>query len=218
MKSDWLIRKRDHVVPADDGNVIDWSDSKIRFVTAECKAKKVLDLGCVQHDPEFARSKKWLHKAICAVASEVKGLDLDADGVAALKQMGYHDIVVGDAQHFDLMESFDVIVAGDLIEHLHNVGGFLESCAKHMTNDSKLLVCTPNPWHWHKWLRAFYREVPVNEEHTLWMCPTTMCQVAERFELSVSAIQYGSQRLKDSFLPVPARVRHSSFYAILKKS
>lgn len=218
MKTDYLIRQREHIIPSDDGNVIDWSDSKISFVTKECKAKKVLDLGCVQHDPEFAKNKKWLHKAICAVASEVKGFDLDAEGVAALKDKGYDDIVVGDAQRFDLMESFDVIVAGDLIEHLHNLGGFFESCGKHMTNDSKLLVCTPNPWHWQKWLRAFYREVPVNEEHTFWMCPTTMRQVAERFGLSVSAIQYGSQRLKDSFLPVPARVRHSSFYAILKKS
>jgi len=217
METDYLIRQREHIIPSNDGNVIDWNDSKIRFVTKECKAKKVLDLGCVQHDPEFAKSKKWLHKAICAVATEVKGLDLDSEGVAALKDKGYHDVRVGDAQHFDLMESFDVIVAGDLIEHLHNVGGFLESCAKHMTNDSKLLVCTPNPWHWHKWMRAFFRQPPVNEEHTLWMCPVTLSQVAARFGLKLVRIEYNSQRLKDLCLPIPDRVRHSSFYAVLKK-
>lgn len=217
MKSDYLIRRREHIIPRDDGNVIDWSDSKILFVTRQCKAKKVLDLGCVQHDPEFAKSKKWLHKAICAVASEVKALDLDAEGVAALKDMGYQNIVVGDAQDFDLQEKFDVIVAGDLIEHLHNVGGFLESCARHMEPESKLVICTPNPWHWHKWMRAFFRQPPVNEEHTLWMCPVTLSQVAVRFKLKVDSIEYGSQRAKDSFLPFPERVRHASFYAILSR-
>lgn len=218
MATDYLIRQRAHIIPKDDGETIDWNDSKIRFIAERCKGKKVLDLGCVQHDPRFSRSKKWLHKAVRSVASEIRGLDLDQEGVKALKEMGYDRISVGDAQDFELGETFDVIVAGDLIEHLHNVGGFMKSCVRHMTSKSELLICTPNPWHWHKWVRAFYRQPPVNEEHTFWMCPDTLKQVAERFGLSISSIEYGSQRLKDSFLPIPKRVRHSMFYAVLKIS
>lgn len=218
MNKDYLIRQRAHISPSDDGELIDWGDSKIRFVTEKCKGKKVLDLGCVQHDPGFARSRKWLHKAVRSVASEIRGLDLDQEGVVCLEEMGYDRISVGDAQAFELGQTFDVIVAGDLIEHLHNVGGFLESCVKHMTSNSELLICTPNPWHWHKWGRAFFRQPPVNEEHTLWMCPVTMKQVAKRFGLEVISIEYNSQRLKDSFLPLPMRVRHSSFCTVLKIS
>lgn len=217
METDYLIRQRDNLIPPDDGKKIDWTDSKIRFVTNNCKGKKVLDLGCVQHDARFALSKKWLHKAILDVAAEVHGLDLDETGVASLEEMGYKSISVGDAQNFELKQSYDIIVAGDLIEHLHNVGGFLESCTRHMTEDSKLIICTPNPWHWHKWVRAFYRCPPVNGEHTLWMCPTTLAQVSSRFGLKIVEIEYASQRVKDSFLPIPSRVRHSSFYAILSK-
>lgn len=218
MKKDYLIRQRAHIVPNNDGELIDWNDSKIRFVTERTKGKKVLDLGCVQHDPRAAKSKKWLHKAIRKVALEIKGLDLDKKGILALEEMGYDNLVIGDAQDFDLGETFDVIVAGDLIEHLHNVGGFLISCVKHMSAQSELLICTPNPWHWHKWIRAFYRHPPVNEEHVLWMCPITLKQLADRFGLSVLFVEYGSQRIKDSFLPIPRRVRHSTFYAVLKLS
>lgn len=218
MRDDYLIRQRERVVPRDEGEEIDWQDAKIEFVTSRCRAKKVLDIGCVQHDPRFARSKKWLHKAICAVASETTGLDLDRDGVNALSAMGYKNINVGDAQDFDLNEHFNVLVAGDLIEHLHNVGGFLESCVRHMDVSSELIICTPNPWHWHKWMRAFFRQPPVNEEHTLWLCPVTLAQLASRFGLEVGLIEYGSQRLKDSMLPIPSRVRHSTIFAVLKIS
>lgn len=218
VKYDYLIRKRSHIVPSDDGDQIDWDDSKIRFVAGHCKGKKVLDLGFVQHDPLFSKNKKWLHKAVCRVASQTKALDLDDRGVSTLRDMGYSDLFVGDAQDFDLGEKFEVIIAGDLIEHLHNVGGFLSSCVRHMDPGSKILICTPNPWHWHKWVRAFFRQPPVNEEHTLWMCPITLKQVSTRFGLSIIEIEYGSQRLKDSFLPLPRRVRHSTFYSVLMLS
>jgi 2-polyprenyl-3-methyl-5-hydroxy-6-metoxy-1,4-benzoquinol methylase len=217
MTKDYLIRQREGYVPSDDGEAIAWEDPKIRFVTEHCKGKSVLDLGCVQHDAMFSRNKLWLHKAIRQVASETIGLDLDESGIAALLELGYTDLIVADAQDFSLDRNFDVIVAGDLIEHLHNVGGFLASCARHMAETSELIVCTPNPWHWHKWGRAFIREVPVNGEHTLWMCPTTLKQIADRFDLKVVLTQYASQRTKDLFLPLPARVRHSSFFSVLRK-
>lgn len=215
--NDYLIEKRQDVTPGDDGNLIEWNDSKIRFITEKCRGKSVLDLGCVQHDPLFAQTKLWLHKAIKSVASDVVGLDLSESGILKLEEMGYENLVVADAQDYYLGRKFDVIVAGDLIEHLHNVGGFLESCREHMGEKSKLLICTPNPWHWHKWARAFWRDVPVNEEHTMWLCPKTLDQVARRFRLSTVNLEYGSSRLKDSFLPLPRRVKHSTFYAVLEK-
>lgn len=209
-----LIGVRDSITPESHGEEIAWDDQKIRYVTERVKDKNVLDLGCVQHDPRFAENKLWLHKAIRAVASDVIGLDLYQPGVDALTAKGYN-IVHGDAQDFDFNQTYEVIVAGDLIEHLNNFGGFLESCAKHMTAESELIICTPNPWHWHKVVRAAYREVPVNEEHTCWMCPRTLAQLAARFNLKVVNVEYGSSRPRDSFLPLPKRLRHSSWNSTL---
>lgn len=213
---DYLVREAEGSIPSDDGGAIDWRDSKIAFVIRHARNRRVLDLGCVQHNPLFARSKGWLHKAVKEVALEVVGLDLDAKGVRRLHELGYGDIVVGDAQSFDLGRTFEVIVAGDLIEHLHDVGGFLESCRRHMSREAKLLICTPNPWHWHRCVKALRRDPPVNPEHTLWMCPVTLRQVALRFGLRVESVTYASQRRSERVVPLPRRLRHESFYAVLR--
>lgn len=210
-----LIGVRDNLKPEEHGQTIDWDNSKIKFVTDICRGKSVLDLGCVQHDARFANNKDWLHKAIKYVASDVIGLDLYKPGVEALQKQGYN-VIYGDAQDFDLEKTFDVIVAGDLIEHLSNFGDFLKSCVKHMNHETRLIICTPNPWHWHKVVKAFKGPVPVNEEHTCWLCPQTYSQLAARYGLEIERLEYGSIRTKDSFLPLPMRLRHASWYSVSK--
>lgn len=61
------------------------------------------------------------------VSKTLEGLDLYEEGVEYLRQIGYH-INVGNAENYDLGRQFDVIVSGDLIEHLGDLGGFLMSC------------------------------------------------------------------------------------------
>lgn len=210
-----LIGVRDSIDPESHGSEVEWNDPKIKFITDRCEGKSVLDLGCVQHDARFADNKYWVHKAIQAKAKNVLGLDLHEEGVKQLSAKGYN-MVHGDAQNFDFDRTFDVVVAGDLIEHLSNFGGFLESCARHMTKQSSLIICTPNPWHWHKVIKAGLGPVPVNEEHTCWMCPKTLEQLAARFDLRVATVEYGSMRTKDSFLPLPKRLRHASWFSELR--
>ena len=52
-----------------------FDDHKIAFVVKYCKDKEVLDIGCVQHDPQAYKSRFWLHKAVKAVAKGIVGLD-----------------------------------------------------------------------------------------------------------------------------------------------
>ena len=47
-----------------------------------------------------------------------------------------------------------MIFAGDLIEHLENHEGFLESCKAHLEPGGEIRISTPNPWHWKFILRA----------------------------------------------------------------
>ena len=190
-------------------------DKKIEFITSRCLGKTVLDIGCVQHNTEMVDNIFWVHKAIKSVASELIGLDYLQKEVIELNKMGYNT-VHGDAENFDMGRKFDTIVAGDLIEHLNNYGNFLECCKNHMHQDSCLIITSANPWHWHKIIRACFNEVPVNFEHTCWMTPVCLSQLSERFGLNVTQTKYGSSRLKDSFLPVPKRLKHSSWYCELK--
>lgn len=194
---------------------IDWADTKIKFIAFRCDGKTVLDLGCVEHSLDRFSNSKWIHRAIKERAAELIGLDYLKEEVHELQRNGFN-IVHGDAECFDLERTFDVIVAGDLIEHLNNYGSFIKCCTEHMHSDSHLIITSANPWHWHRVIRSSFREVPINFEHTCWMTPNCLEQLCERYGLVVTDVKYGSSRLKDSFLPLPKRLRHSSWYAELK--
>jgi 2-polyprenyl-3-methyl-5-hydroxy-6-metoxy-1,4-benzoquinol methylase len=178
----------------------------------------VLDLGCIQHNPENYKSKYWLHKALYEVSKEVKGLDFYEEGVNYLKNKNY-DVFIDNAENFDTGEKYDVIVAGDLIEHLENLWGFLESCKKHLHNDGKLLISSPNPWYWRNIAKVFYLgQVSTNPEHTLWMCPTVLGQLVNRHGMKLRKWHYNSRYLRDRVIPLPKGVKHTSFHAVVCNS
>jgi 2-polyprenyl-3-methyl-5-hydroxy-6-metoxy-1,4-benzoquinol methylase len=155
-----------------------------------------------------------LHKAIAVNAKELVGMDLSKEGVDYLKDKGI-DVVFGDAQCFDLKKQFDVIVAGDIIEHLDNIGGFLESCKRHLKNNGKLIVTTPNPWHWKFIIKSAFLggEVPINPEHTCWLCPRSLRQIVSRYGFRVNRIEFGSRYPRDLFMPLPSGWKHTGFYS-----
>lgn len=202
---------------ADGKDAINFSDDKIAYVTKRCQDKTVLDLGCVQHTKNAYLSKNWLHKAIVKVAKVTKGLDLYSDGVKELQAQGY-DVVHGDAQDFNIGVKYDVVVAGDLIEHLSNFDGFFNSISRHLSDDGVLVIATPNPWHWVRCVRsALGQRIMVNPEHTTWFCPDTLRLIGGRFGFEVIDVDHGSERFKDGFLPFPKTFRHQSFFATLRK-
>ena len=197
---------------------ISWNDHKIKFVLNYVKNKTVLDIGCVQHNPENYKSKYWLHKAIVKVAKSVDGVDLYEPGVNYLKALGYN-IYLGNAETFNLGKEYDVVVAGDLIEHLNNVGEFLSNCRKHLKSNGVLLVSTPNPWYWKNILKAIlHKEVNNNPEHTLWLCPRTLKQISERYGFEIVEWHYGSRYFRDRVMLLPSGIKHTSFHAVLQSN
>lgn len=215
-KQDWILGKNASPLSGDFSDDIAFDDNKIAFAVRHCSKKDVLDLGCVQHNPENHKSKFWLHKALREVSGTILGMDIYEPGVEYLRGQGFN-VVLGDAQSFDLGRKFDVIVAGDLIEHLDNLGGFLASCRKHLRPGGELLISTPNPWYWRHIVKAALRgRVGVNREHTLWLCPTTLSQLARRYDFAVDDVEFGSRYKQDLLMPLPRGIKHRSFHAVLR--
>ena len=199
----------------DFSSEISWNDSKIKYVTDKIRGKSVLDLGCVSHDPNTYRSKYWLHKAISESASSVVGMDLSQSGVEFLTQRNFK-VIMGDVQNFNLDTKFDVIVAGDLIEHLENFSGFLQSCKNNLKTSGELIITTPNPWYWRNIVKAIIStEVKNNEEHTCWLCPRTLRQLASRHGYNLYDIKFGSRYKRDLWAPLPRGVKHTTWFASL---
>jgi 2-polyprenyl-3-methyl-5-hydroxy-6-metoxy-1,4-benzoquinol methylase len=197
----------------DFATAIDFSNHKVKYFTERCRGKRVLDIGCVQHNPENYRSKFWLHRALKEVSAELVGLDLYEGGVNFLNARGFK-ILVEDAQNFTLNRKFDVIVAGDVIEHLEDLSGFLESCKRHLLADGFIAVSTPNPWYWKNFLKAaLATEINVNPEHTCWLCIRTLRQLVRRHNMDLRNVSFGSAYLRDRLMPLPKGWKHSTFHA-----
>lgn len=116
---------------------------RYKTISGLCRGKRVLDVGCVDHDLSNRRKSIWLHKILHECAASVTGLDYDAMSVSLLQREGYR-VIRADATNFDLGQNFDVVIAGELIEHLSNPAGFLACAKKHLAPDGLLLLTTPN--------------------------------------------------------------------------
>ena len=151
------------------------------------RGRCVLDLGCVDHDSDeaLARGDEWLHARLQSVAKKLVGVDLLATDVEALNARGF-DIRVADVESLQLGEQFDLIVAGDLIEHLSNIGQFLDSVSRHMHDESVFVVTTPNPFNIEQFAQALFRnKILVNPEHTVWIDPRVMHELISRSPLEI---------------------------------
>jgi SAM-dependent methyltransferase len=156
--------------------------TKDELLVTLARRRKVLDLGCIDHSAETALDlgDAWLHSQLREVAEKLVGIDLLADDAATLNERGY-DIRIADVEHLDLGETFDLVVAGDLIEHLSNPGLFLDSVARHLEPDGALVVTTPNPFNVEQFAQALFRnEVRANLEHTMWLDPRVMHELVAR--------------------------------------
>lgn len=142
-------------------------------------ANRVLDLGCARHDVE-RRARGDLHAHLVErIDGEVVGVDYVADAVEAMRNEGY-DVRMADAQGFHLNETFDVVVAGDLIEHLSRPGAMLDSVHNHLHADGRFIASTPNAWCWYFIAQTLRGHVHCNEEHTCWYDARTLRQLIER--------------------------------------
>ena len=150
----------------------------------------VLDLGVVDSRPQaeataqrINRLPNMLFRRINELTQQLIGVDIDAEGVAALNEQGYK-VVCADVQKMDLAQTFDTIIAGELIEHLENPGMFLRNMVQHLKPRGTLIISTPNPFYakqgWKIWR---YNRPSVHEDHTCWFDPLTLAQLMQRVGL-----------------------------------
>lgn len=109
---------------------------------------KVLHVGCCGDDDGFVQEWKGgtaLHKYLHDLLGDnLIGVDINEKRVQELNDKGMKAFV-GDAQNLPKsIGKFDVIVAGEVIEHLENSGLFLRSARQLLREESRLILTTPN--------------------------------------------------------------------------
>jgi len=156
------------------------------------KNKEVLDLGCADHtiEQKERRGKEYVHDIIKKHAKSVLGVDIEKNAVRKLKKKGY-DVVYGkvDEIGFNVGKKFDVVFAGELIEHLDNLGIFLKNAKKHLKKGGLLVITTPNPYFFLRFVEIISRdEIYCNQDHTLWLEPRTISQLLKKNKWEIKDI------------------------------
>jgi 2-polyprenyl-3-methyl-5-hydroxy-6-metoxy-1,4-benzoquinol methylase len=103
--------------------------------------KRVLDVGC---------SSGYLARHLVERRCTVVGIEYD-EAAAGEARTVCERVLVGDVETMELPfepGSFDVVLCGDLIEHLREPERFLERVRPLLATDGRLVLSTPNVANW----------------------------------------------------------------------
>ena len=173
---------------------------RVDFIKQQCAGKKVLHLGCANYPytQHSIDNDMLLHRDLEKTASRVYGFDFDQPGLDILAENGSSDLYQADLERLDevdLAETFDVIVAGEMIEHLNNPGLFLNGIQRFMSADTRLLLTTINAYCGMRFLWYGLRgrgglQEPVHPDHVAYYSYSTLSLLVKRHGLTVETFLF----------------------------
>lgn len=167
--------------------------SRLEMLLDFCRERSVLDIGAGEHDPSFYSDDGWEHGQIARVARRAIAVEIDADLCEHYNKAGFDFRSLDATSDADLGERFERIFIGDVIEHVNDPIALLRFAKRHLTDDGRLLLTTPNPFAprvLRKRAAMRTRYVVANLEHTRWLSATTMHEIALRAGLRLSALRW----------------------------
>ncbi|HUP32086.1 MAG TPA: class I SAM-dependent methyltransferase [Gaiellaceae bacterium] len=150
---------------------------------------RVLDVGC---------SSGYLARPLVATGCTVVGLELDPRAAEEAREV-CEEVLVGDVETMELPfepASFDVVLCGDLIEHLRDPGAFLTRVRPLLRPGGHLVLTTPNVANWAMRLgllvgRWRYTELGIlDRTHTHLFTRATLAETLERAGYRVETLDF----------------------------
>lgn len=180
------------------------------------KDKFVLDLG-------FA-SELRVHDFFRKHAAYVVGWDINKKMITTLRKKGYDNISCVDVQDLTCHGEcyrfcFDVVYAGNLIEHLDNFDNFLQNVWNNLKEDGFFVLETPNGYALQNFVAILLKgERIVNKDHVCWFDIQTLSQLLDRYGFRVvkwHGVSYNRPVWK--FFGLLRKQWHQNIFVIAKK-
>ena len=166
---------------------------RIRYTALLSRIQKdvdsILDVGCARHD-STRRNLGNLHGLLYEAfpSAEIIGIDIIEQEIIEMQKNGYN-VLLEDCQEMELNRKFDVILGGDIIEHLIAPGDFLDRSAIHLNQNGRLLLTTPNPDGFVFWRKALQNKSN-NPTHTCWIDPSNLSRLVECINYSLKLLSW----------------------------
>lgn len=171
------------------------SRNRVDVVKQHVSELNVLDVGSEDIDGNHS-----MHDELLTVAKCLHSIDI---------QFGQN------FETFKLNKIFDCIFAGEIIEHLDNVGLFLDNCREHLIESGTIIITTPNPYGFYRVIRhAVFGKYDADDvfdlrEHTALFTFELLRRLLNRHGFSVEKELYINHEKYGSF-PIP-RFRNTLF-------
>jgi len=182
-----------------------------RYLNSQVRGKTVLHVGCSDFPITQQRIDQGtlLHSSLQDNAKTIVGIDLSKEGIDNLKKNGFDNVQIMNAEDIKLTTTFDIILAGDVLEHLNNPGLFLRSVDSLMNSGGELIVAVPSALTFNNLKAWFLGWEQVHVDHTFYFSPKTLSELCSRFGLLPTKLIFTVQ---------PAGHTESSLFVFLRKT
>jgi SAM-dependent methyltransferase len=156
-------------------------------------SKSALHVGCTDApftDALLHTGDLLHHRLLTQSPQKVVGFDISLKNLHAL-QRAYPQskFVHGDAerlQSYFTEQKFDLIIAGEILEHLSNPGLFFESCRQVLTENGILLLTVPNVFGIRRLIHNVLSTENYHPDHTFYFSENTLKTLAGRYGFGIS--------------------------------
>jgi 2-polyprenyl-3-methyl-5-hydroxy-6-metoxy-1,4-benzoquinol methylase len=159
--------------------------NRLDFLKNYLAGKRVIHVGCCDHIgliEQKIKENTYLHKIITDVSSKCIGIDIDAEAVNFLNKIGYSNAI-----HYDLVkdtntqvdgDSWDVIVLGEILEHVDNPELFLRTIhEKYFQNCTEILITVPFAFSKENFFYIRKGIERINTDHRYFFTPFTLAKI-----------------------------------------
>ncbi|MFC7053946.1 class I SAM-dependent methyltransferase [Hansschlegelia quercus] len=158
------------------------STNRVDFIERYARGKRVLHIGCA--DVPFTQDRltrgELLHQRLHACAGQLDGVDLSEEGIGIMRAAGFKNLYVADCEKplsASTPGNYDVVIAGETLEHVMNAGDFLASLKSVCRRDGRIIITTPNNASIKLNLRLFKRIENVHPEHVAYYSYSTLSRL-----------------------------------------
>jgi 2-polyprenyl-3-methyl-5-hydroxy-6-metoxy-1,4-benzoquinol methylase len=152
------------------------------------RGKRVLDIGSIGQSDVYCLWDLLTTESGSLTGVDLPGAEDTAESLLGVDRSGLDHaadsrVVRGNMETIALGQSFDVVVAGDVIEHVSNQGLFLDNIRGHLAQGGRLVITTPNA----KWPTVALKP---NLTHVLWHDRFTLEQLLARHGFRVERLVF----------------------------
>ncbi|MEM4359975.1 MAG: class I SAM-dependent methyltransferase [Candidatus Bilamarchaeaceae archaeon] len=163
------------------------------FILNAIKDKDVLDIGSggdLVYLKEHADVNELLVYKMRKIAKSLTLVEIDRHASDKLKSLGF-TVYNDNAEIIKINNTFDVIVMGDVIEHVDNIGLLIKNMKSHLRKDGKIIITTPNPFSFNNFFRILtFRKPNIQFDHTSFIEPNNLVEICKRNGLKLEELHY----------------------------